>query len=113
MAFDHESVTGSAVERLRSKLSYTNLGFALAPAEFTMSQLREVYAAALGHDVGATNLQRDPDPARAARADRAAGGTDPQGRTPRHRVPLRLASPGDHRPVRGPAPRRRHSPRWR
>jgi 8-oxo-dGTP diphosphatase len=58
MAFDHESVTGSAVERLRSKLSYTNVGFALAPAEFTMSQLREVYAAALGHDVGATNLQR-------------------------------------------------------
>jgi 8-oxo-dGTP diphosphatase len=58
LAFDHESVTGSAVERLRSKLSYTNLGFALAPAEFTMSQLREVYAAALGHDVGATNLQR-------------------------------------------------------
>ena len=58
MAFDHASVTGSAVERLRSKLSYTNLGFALAPEEFTMSQLREVYAAALGHDVGATNLQR-------------------------------------------------------
>jgi hypothetical protein len=58
MAFDHASVTGSAVERLRSKLSYTNLGFALAPPAFTISQLREVYAAALGHDVGATNLQR-------------------------------------------------------
>lgn len=58
MAFDHTSVVSSAVERLRSKLSYTNVGFALAPAEFTISQLREVYAAALGHDVGATNLQR-------------------------------------------------------
>lgn len=58
MAFDHSSVVSSAVERLRSKLSYTNLGFALAPPEFTLSQLRDVYAAALGHDVGATNLQR-------------------------------------------------------
>lgn len=58
MAFDHESVIKSAVERLRSKLSYTNLGFALAPREFTISELRQLYVAALGHDVSATNLQR-------------------------------------------------------
>ena len=45
-------------ERLRAKLSYTNIGFALAPQEFTISQLRDVYAAALGHDVSPTNLQR-------------------------------------------------------
>jgi 8-oxo-dGTP diphosphatase len=45
-------------ERLRAKLSYTNLGFAIAPAEFTISELRDLYAAALGHDVSATNLQR-------------------------------------------------------
>ena len=45
-------------ERLRAKLSYTNLGFALAPDEFTISELRDLYAAALGHDVSATNLQR-------------------------------------------------------
>jgi 8-oxo-dGTP diphosphatase len=44
--------------RLRAKLSYTNLGFALAPEVFTISELREVYVAALGHDVSATNLQR-------------------------------------------------------
>ena len=45
-------------ERLRAKLSYTNVGFALAPAEFTISELRDLYLAALGHDVSATNLQR-------------------------------------------------------
>jgi len=44
--------------RLRAKLSYTNLGFALAPEVFTISELRELYKAALGHDVSATNLQR-------------------------------------------------------
>ncbi|MFL5926076.1 MAG: NUDIX hydrolase [Gaiellaceae bacterium] len=49
---------GEAQSRLRAKLSYTNLGFALAPPTFTISELREVYVAALGHDVSATNLQR-------------------------------------------------------
>ncbi len=57
-AFDHGSIVGSGVARLRSKLSYTNLGFALAEPSFTISRLRDVYAAALGYDVSATNLQR-------------------------------------------------------
>jgi ADP-ribose pyrophosphatase YjhB (NUDIX family) len=57
-AFDHGLIVRRARDRLRAKLSYTNLGFALAPAEFTVSQLRELYSAALGHRVSATNLQR-------------------------------------------------------
>jgi len=57
-AFDHGSIIGSARDRLRAKLSYTNIGFALAPETFTISQLRDAYAAALGHPVSATNLQR-------------------------------------------------------
>ena len=57
-AFDHGSIIGSARNRLRAKLSYTNIGFALAPEAFTISQLRDTYAAALGHPVSATNLQR-------------------------------------------------------
>jgi ADP-ribose pyrophosphatase YjhB (NUDIX family) len=58
LAFDHEAIVLAGRERLRAKLSYTNLGFALAPVEFTISELRDLYAAALGHDVSATNLQR-------------------------------------------------------
>jgi 8-oxo-dGTP diphosphatase len=57
-AFDHGSIVGSATERLRAKLSYTNIGFALAPEAFTIAQLRAIYAATLGHPVSATNLQR-------------------------------------------------------
>ncbi|HEY8457382.1 MAG TPA: NUDIX domain-containing protein [Actinopolymorphaceae bacterium] len=57
-AFDHEAIILRARERLRSKLSYTNLGFALAPPQFTISELRDLYSAALGHRVSATNLQR-------------------------------------------------------
>ena len=58
LAFDHGSITLAGRERLRAKLSYTNLGFALAPESFSLSELRDIYAAALGHDVSATNLQR-------------------------------------------------------
>jgi len=57
-AFDHGAIVLAARDRLRAKLSYTNAGFALAPATFTISQLRDLYAAALGHEVSATNLQR-------------------------------------------------------
>ncbi|MHB8470368.1 MAG: NUDIX hydrolase [Gaiellaceae bacterium] len=57
-AFDHGAIVRAARDRLRAKLSYTNAGFALAPPIFTISQLRELYVAALGHDVSATNLQR-------------------------------------------------------
>jgi 8-oxo-dGTP diphosphatase len=57
-AFDHGQIVLRARNRLRSKLSYTNLGFALAPPVFTISELREIYSAALGYRVSATNLQR-------------------------------------------------------
>jgi ADP-ribose pyrophosphatase YjhB (NUDIX family) len=58
LAYDHETILLSARDRLRAKLSYTNLGFALAPPSFTLAELRDIYAAALGHHVTATNLQR-------------------------------------------------------
>ena len=58
LAFDHRGVTLAGRDRLRAKLSYTNLGFALAPDAFAISELRDLYSAALGHDVSATNLQR-------------------------------------------------------
>lgn len=57
-AFDHEAIVLRARDRLRSKLSYTNIGFALAPDEFTISALRNLYSAALARKVSATNLQR-------------------------------------------------------
>jgi ADP-ribose pyrophosphatase YjhB (NUDIX family) len=57
-AFDHGAIVHAGCERLRAKLSYTNVGFALAPDAFTISELRDVYATALGHEVSATNLQR-------------------------------------------------------
>jgi 8-oxo-dGTP diphosphatase len=58
MAFDHRQMVINAHARLVAKLSYTNIGFALAPKEFALSTLRDIYSAALGHQVDPTNLQR-------------------------------------------------------
>ncbi len=58
LAFDHRSIIESARERLRAKLTYTNVAFALAPKTFTVATLKSIYEACLGHSVSATNLQR-------------------------------------------------------
>jgi ADP-ribose pyrophosphatase YjhB (NUDIX family) len=58
LAFDHGPIVLAGRERLQAKLSYTNIGFALAPRTFTMSELSAIYTAALGYPVDPTNLRR-------------------------------------------------------
>lgn len=58
MAFDHAYVVNQGVARMRAKLSYTNLGFALVPERFTLAELRDIYEVALDQEVSVTNLQR-------------------------------------------------------
>jgi ADP-ribose pyrophosphatase YjhB (NUDIX family) len=57
-AFGHGAIVLAGRDRLRGKLSYSNIGFALAPESFTLAELRDVYEAALGYEVSATNLKR-------------------------------------------------------
>ena len=99
---DERELVAAAQARLRAKLSYTNVGFALAPETFTISELREIYVAALGHDVSATNLQRVL--LRRGALERVDGqrAPGPRGRPPGGALPLRLAAArGDGR-VRSP-----------
>ena len=104
-AFDHGSIVLAGRERLRAKLSYTNIGFALAPPAFTISELRALYHAALGHDVSATNLQRVLlrrnvlQPTGETRAPGRAGGR------PAAVYRFGSAEARGHRPVRGAAGR--------
>ena len=58
IAFDHQKSVLAGRERLRAKLSYTNIGFALAPERFSVSELSGIYSAALGYPVDPTNLRR-------------------------------------------------------
>ena len=103
LAFDHAEIVLAARERLRGKLSYTNVGFALAPATFTLSELRDLYAAALGHDVSATNLKRvllRRDVLEPTGARREPGRT---GGRPAEVYRFRSPPARDHRSVRGAA----------
>jgi ADP-ribose pyrophosphatase YjhB (NUDIX family) len=58
LAFDHKAIVLAGRERLQAKLSYTNIGFALAPESFSVSELTAIYTAALGYPVDPTNLRR-------------------------------------------------------
>lgn len=48
LPFDHSMILRAAVERVRSKTSYSTLPIHLMPTEFTVSELREVYEQLLG-----------------------------------------------------------------
>src|SRR5919108_398603 len=108
MAFDPEPIVLAGRERLRAKLSYTNIGFALAPERFSISELGAIYAAALGYPVSATNLRRvlerrgQLEPTGERRRPGPGGGRPaapdgPPPRPPRQRSPGRLPHSPRHR----------------
>ena len=47
LAFDHGSILRTGMERIRSKVRYSWVAFQLLPEEFTLPELRDIYAAIL------------------------------------------------------------------
>ena len=58
IAFDHREIVDYAVRRLRSKLSYSSLGFELLPEEFTIPELQAMYEQVLGISLNRGNFWR-------------------------------------------------------
>lgn len=58
LAFDHYKIVDFALERLRSKLSYTNIMFALLPATFSLTTLQQSYEAVLGRRLDKRNFRK-------------------------------------------------------
>jgi 8-oxo-dGTP diphosphatase len=58
LAYDHEDMAACALDRLRSKLAYSNIVYGLLPAEFTLSELQEVYEIILGRPLDRRNFRK-------------------------------------------------------
>ncbi len=58
LAFDHADILADGLDRARAKLEYTPLATAFVGAEFTIAELRAVYAAVWGEELHAGNFHR-------------------------------------------------------
>ena len=58
LAYDHDQIGRLALQRLRSKLQYTNIVYSLLPKEFTLGELQEVYEIILHRRLDRRNFRK-------------------------------------------------------
>lgn len=58
LAFDHREIFDRALERIRGKLDYSNIAFALVPESFTIPELRAVHEVIKGRAYDKGNFRR-------------------------------------------------------
>lgn len=58
LAYDHNAIADYALQRLRAKLSYTNIVYSLLPSEFTLADLQELYEIILHQPLDRRNFRR-------------------------------------------------------
>jgi 8-oxo-dGTP diphosphatase len=58
LAYDHAQMAAYAFKRLKSKLEYTNIAYALLPKEFTFAEFEDLYAMILGRPLDRRNFRR-------------------------------------------------------
>lgn len=58
LAFDHERILETALQRLKGKVRYQPIGFELLPAKFTLTQLQRLYEKVLGTELDKRNFRK-------------------------------------------------------
>jgi 8-oxo-dGTP diphosphatase len=58
LAFDHAEIVRTGIERLKSKLEYSSIAWALLPDRFRLSELQAVYEAILGRPLDKRNFRK-------------------------------------------------------
>ncbi len=61
LAYDHDDMLRSALERLRSRISYSTLISKLLPKEFTLSELQSAYESVRGEFLDKRNFRKKMD----------------------------------------------------
>ncbi len=58
LAYDHKQVVKITVERIKTKIQYTNIVWSLLPKEFTLTELQRVYEIILGETLDKRNFRK-------------------------------------------------------
>lgn len=58
LAYDHQEIIAYAVQRLQSKLEYSNIVYGLLAREFTFSELQDIYEIILGRKLDKRNFRK-------------------------------------------------------
>lgn len=58
VAFDHATIVGTAVKRIRGKLDYAPIGYELLPPEFSLLDLQRIHEIALGRSLNKDSFRR-------------------------------------------------------
>lgn len=58
LGYDHKEIIATALERLKSRLTYTNIVYGLLPKEFTLSDLQNIYEIILGKKLDKRNFRK-------------------------------------------------------
>ena len=58
LAFDHDAILATALERLKNKIRYQPIGFELLPELFTLTQLQKLYEKILNRSLDKRNFRK-------------------------------------------------------
>ncbi len=58
LAFDHQQILQTAIDRIRGKIRYQPIGFELMNPKFTLPQLQQLYEAILGQSLDRRNFRK-------------------------------------------------------
>jgi 8-oxo-dGTP diphosphatase len=58
LAYDHSEIVKTAIERLKSKIKYTNIAYSILPISFRLTEMQNVYEAILGQELDKRNFRK-------------------------------------------------------
>jgi len=58
LAFDHAKIIAYGLDRLRSKLGYTNIVFGILPEQFSLSELQKIYEIIMSSNLDKRNFRK-------------------------------------------------------